>query len=979
MYRRIREVLLVSVWLALTPALAHAQASITGSVRDTSGAVLPGVTVEAASPALIEKVRAGVTDGTGQYRIENLRPGLYTVTFTLAGFSTVKREGLELAGTFTATVNAELRVGTLEETITVTGESPVVDVQSTTRQRVMNREILDTIPSGGTALALGVLIPGAQPAAGQNVGGLEVRTSLGGSLSIHGGGGSQTTISGVNFMSLSSGASTATVFFNPVGLQEITIDTAAVSAELEAGGVRVNYVPRDGGNTFSGTFIGAFANRAMQGSNFTQALRDRGLSTPNALNKMWDVNPGFGGPIKRDRLWFFGAARHVFQSQYATGLFYNRNFNNPDAWTFDPDPSRPVTNDTTNPDGQLRFAWQATPRHKIGLLVYRASFCFCPSSAGPTLALEASGRTREYPRPRVILADWTFPITNRLLFEASGDRFTGSNDQSPLRGLNPAMIGVTEQSTDLTYRAGSTYYKLPEGSMNVRVAVSYITGAHALKIGMNQRSGHMERYSFDLQPLSYRFNNGIPNQLTERAYPFTLQGNIDHDLGLFVQDKWSLEGLTFSYGLRYDYYAGSTPEQHIGPVLLAPTRDITVPAEKNVATHDLSPKLGAAYDPFGTGKTALKVSLNRYVATLGPDGTQTLAGRVNPVLNLVTSTTRSWTDTNRNFVPDCDLINPNANGECGRMANTAFGGVRPGATYDVDLLRGWGVRNYNWEFSAGVQQELVPQVSAEVSYFRRWFGNFDITDDLAISPADFDQFSVPAPRDPRLPAGGGYVISGLYNLNPAKFGVPADNFVTRASNYGKQIEYWQGVDVTVNARPRPGALLQGGLSTGRTVTDRCEILAKLPEINPVGLPYCRVVPAFLTQVKFLGSYTIPRVDVQVSGTLQSLPGSEILANYNAPNALVVPSLGRSLSGNAANVTVNLVPPGTMYGERFHQLDVRFSKLLRFGRTRTRVNVDVFNAANSSAVLTQNNSFGAWQRPTRIMPARFVKVGAQFDF
>jgi len=314
------------------------------------------------------------------------------------------------------------------------------------------------------------------------------------------------------------------------------------------------------------------------------------------------------------------------------------------------------------------------------------------------------------------------------------------------------------------------------------------------------------------------------------------------------------------------------------------------------------------------------------------------------------------------------------------MASTAFGGVRPGATYDSFLQRGWGKRNYNWEFSAGVQQQLVPRVALDVSYFRNWYGNFTVTDDLSVAASDFDRFQITAPTDPRLPGGGGQVISGLYNLNPAKFGVPSNNFVTLSSKYGKQTQMWQGVDVTLNARPAQGVLLQGGTSTGRQVTDNCEILAKLPEISPVGGPYCRQVPNFLTQLKLVGSYTIPVVDVSVSAAFQSIPGPVVAANYNAPNAAVAPSLGRPLSGNAANVTVNLVAPGTLYGDRLNQLDLRFSKIIRYGRVRTRFNADVYNALNSNAVLTQNNSFGsAWQLPNVILLARFAKLGVQFDF
>src|SRR5437762_4836260 len=175
--------------LTFLPATVYAQATIAGVVKDTSGAVLPGVTVEASSPALIEKVRSVVSDGTGQYQIVNLVPGTYTVTFTLPGFNAVKREGIVLSGSFTAKIDADLRVGALEETITVSGETPIVDVQNTKRQRVIDREIIDNIPTSRTAYDMASLIPGVSRSGltNQDDGGSSSSGSQIGSVAIHGG------------------------------------------------------------------------------------------------------------------------------------------------------------------------------------------------------------------------------------------------------------------------------------------------------------------------------------------------------------------------------------------------------------------------------------------------------------------------------------------------------------------------------------------------------------------------------------------------------------------------------------------------------------------------------------------------------------------------------------------------------------------------------------------------------------------------
>jgi hypothetical protein len=346
-------------------------------------------------------------------------------------------------------------------------------------------------------------------------------------------------------------------------------------------------------------------------------------------------------------------------------------------------------------------------------------------------------------------------------------------------------------------------------------------------------------------------------------------------------------------------------------------------------------------------------------------------------------------------VPDCELVNPAANGECGAFSNQNFGKNVFSSTYDDELIRGWGVRPYNWESSITVQRELLPRVGVNVGYYRRWFGNFVVTDNRAVGPADFNTFSVTLPSDPALPGGGGNTIGGFVNVTPSKFGLE-DNFVTSSTNYADRTEIYHGVDIGVTARSVKGLSLSGGISTGKTKLDDCDIWSQLPEMTLGSIPgiidqastnnsvhsleYCERETAFLTQFKGLATYVVPRIDVLVSGTWQSAPGVQLAANYNVPNALVAPSLGRNLAGNAANVTVNAVPPGELWGERVNQLDVRFAKVLTFGRTRSNVGIDLYNALNSSPITTFNQTYGPrWLFPTQILPARFIKFGVQVDF
>ena len=323
---------LIVVCCGLTPTVLFAQGSIAGVVRDTSGAVLPGVTVEAASPVLIEKVRTAATDGAGQFKIIDLRPGTYTITFTLAGFNVAKREGIGVTGTQTTTVNADMRVGAIQETVTVTAETSVVDIQSTTKQTVFNTELINALPTNRTTQGFGALVPGAV-VSGTNVGG-SAPEALNSVSSIHGLGDTRVMSNGVTTGTLMGGQSVDMHFQNPAANEEVAFDTAGVSADGATGGTRINYIPRDGGNTFKGTFFATYSNSSMQASNFTPRVQALGLTAVNANIRNWDYNPGAGGPIAKDKLWFWVTGRSQVGDQNIGGQFFNKNAGNPNAWTY---------------------------------------------------------------------------------------------------------------------------------------------------------------------------------------------------------------------------------------------------------------------------------------------------------------------------------------------------------------------------------------------------------------------------------------------------------------------------------------------------------------------------------------------------------------------------------------------------------------------------------------------------------------------
>src|SRR5688572_18340310 len=315
-HRRLAAGFLVCASCLTLPSMALAQSAIAGVVRDTSGAVLPGVTVEASSPALIEKVKSGTTNEAGQYRIVDLRPGTYAVAFKLAGLTSVVRDVMVLETNFTAPINVELRVGALEETITVSGESPVVDVQTSSRREVVSQDLIETLPTGRNFQLLAGTVPAVSTGV-FDVGGSSAMWT-GGSLLVHGSQSrdSRTLIDGMVADAMFSGGQCSCLYDNEAQTQEMAVQVSGGSAENQTAGVLVNRIPKTGGNRFSGEFVGLYANSNLQSDNIDDEIRRRGIQIGDEVYRLYDANYSLGGPIVRDRLWFFVSGRNWAYNNY---------------------------------------------------------------------------------------------------------------------------------------------------------------------------------------------------------------------------------------------------------------------------------------------------------------------------------------------------------------------------------------------------------------------------------------------------------------------------------------------------------------------------------------------------------------------------------------------------------------------------------------------------------------------------------------
>jgi len=953
------RVLLVTVCaVALLPALASAQTGITGAVTDNTGGVLPGVTVEIASPALIGGVRTAVTGGQGRFNVIDLRPGIYTITFSLPGFGTVVNEGLDLAADFTATVNAQLSVGALEESVTVSGESPVVDVQSAARRQTLNREVLDSIPTSRTGQGMGAIIVGVRLNR-PDMGG--TRATENSRMYVHGADDRDASIN-VDGLSIDAQDDNGIQgYYNEAMIQEIAYTTSAISAESAKGGVRMNMIAQEGGNTFSGSSYISTSPSSWQSDNLTAELKGRGYNSTDSIAHISDLAVSQGGPIIQNKLWFYIAARQVKLDEIVGNTFY-MPAGVKATWEL-PTSGDPAIGDQFIKSASARLTYQVVPSSKFSVYFDRAfKNKYHSPSANDDPATAASYRPWRTHVYYTSTAKLTTTLSSRLLLEIGYSGVLENRVSHSQPGVDkprdtPEWYANARRYDEINDRYWGSYGRSQstEERFLVSSSLSYVTGAHNLKGGLQWffgPDGNSRTYQAELMQ---RYRLGVPDEAQVYNTPRNAVVDLNADLGIYLQDSWTIDRLTISPGIRAEYLSASLAEtfMHAGrflPARIAPATEPIPPP-----WWDISPRFSMVYDVFGDARTAVKFSVNKYVRPIIDE----IALRYSPVFS--DSDRRTWFDAD--LIPGTDTLSGLGlatdgddiaqNSEIGPSNDLSFG-QRGARELDPNFQR-----ENNWEWSASVQHEVLPGISLTTAWYRRVYKELWGTENTLLETTDYTLFQAPHPDD-------GTPID-VYNLNLSHRGLS----VIRDFNSDTNSQVYQGFEVSFNARIPGGGTFFGGTTTERTLFNSCDT------DNPNNFRYCDQpslgsVP-YLTEYKLAGFYPIP-LGLSVNMSLISWPGEQLLTRWSVPRSMF-PGGQRTTS-----VRVNLAKPGTKYDDRYTQLDMGVKRVFTFGGLQVHTDFTMFNSLNTSAVLNENTSYGSkLGTPTQVAQGRLFRVAAQLKW
>jgi hypothetical protein len=924
----VRRILIASLAVVLSAPLAHAQVqtgSITGTVTDASGAILPGVSVVLTGDRLIGGPQTQVTDTSGTYRFDRLVPGSYNVKFELQGFRTVDRPNVIINASFVATINGKMEVGQVSETITVTGESPTVDVRSNVQQTVMSQEILEGIPTGRDPWSLAKLIPGVQVAT-YDVGGTQSMQQS--SLSAHGSNTADVSynIDGATVNWPGGGGGATMIYYDQGMFEEVNYMTSAIPAEMMAGGVSINMVTKDGGNQWRGRLPYNFSNQDLQSENWaaTQARNPNFRGNPTL--KTYDMNLSGGGKLIENRVWINGTIRRWIVNKYVSNL-------NPDGTQ--------ALDDNTLKNYSGKIVAQVTTNNKV-----TAGYFWNDKIRGHRR--DGSNRIPDIASVHQINPVQTTQlkytgIRNRLVFESNFSIMDGITHYTYQEDTPPDAIRKIDTGLAEVFFASDREDKQPNSRHQFDNVFSYGTsgfgGEHLLKAGVQWGRLWYESFYSVLGDHHVNYNNGVPTSVTQFNTPVHPQ-NVATVTGFFVQDSWSMNRLTLNLGGRYDKYVGTLPAQEAAAGRFVGARSI--PETEVINQSSGVWRLGASYDLTGSGRTALKASYSRYALQVGIDRVTQL----NPLAN--GSRSCPWTDPNGDGRFTESEVNV---AQCGPFS----GGVQ---TRYADGIR-WP---YSDELTAGVETQLPGAVRVGAMFYYRTNRDQFGQRNEAVPTSSYTQHTITIPNAP-----AGMNTATIFNLRPDL--TSAQDNVRFNADY-LDTEY-KGLEFTATKRFTQKWQMQAGFTIGKNeggVAGGNDLNDPNNTLFPTGI----IGNDSETALRLSGSYELPWA-INLAGSLIANNGYPYVTSYSLTRAVAA----------TQGITLTRATQGTSLSERGDErypnvvmADVRLSRRFRFGGSRSfQPEISIFNITNSDTVVGHTTAIGGnYLVPSEILAPRIMRVG-----
>jgi hypothetical protein len=949
---RLLVLLLLSLFVA---AFAQEQTgSLEGNVTDSSGAPVPATSVSVEGPNLLGGTRTVLTADPGAYLIRQIPIGTYRVTFQKEGFATVIVEGVRVQAGTVFRVDGALVPASVQQSITTVAEAPVLDVSQNQLAFTYTKELMETVPNARDAWALVQQVPGVTSQT-YNVGG----TNTGNQVQLRGNGVDhrQNTylLNGANVTdNTNNGASQ--FFFDVDSLDELQVSVNGSSAEVQNPGIVMNLIPKSGTNLFHGGISGVYTDDRLQSSNVNDALRARGVNTPNKMRSYFDAGFDIGGPIKKDKLWFYGGYRYTGIENIITG-------------TRLPSGEQPVDR-TYLWYPTVKIDWAAHENHRVSGYFNLAQKKRFRRDLGPLRPPETTRNQQGAPVARLFTFrdDWTKSPTLLLSFKVNimdqGFELVGLPDVDVLNtpnsielttnrqfGAPPAVFGIGKYIRQ--YSGTGSWYKsnFAGGSHNFKFGVEKMDSA---QFG-NQAGGVAKNvYPADHQA---RFFNGVPNEVV--LYASDASSVRNPAWSAYMQDSWSLGRLKLNLGLRWDWQGNSFTEV-TGP----PSRFFDTPAAQQetgnvIKWNTLAPRLGLIYDVTGKAKTLVKASYGRYNWQLWTN----IADAASPAGTR--SIRRRWADANGD-----GKFTINEAGDILQVNDPSARRI----TIDPDLKP-----TYTDELLAGVSHELASNFALGVNFIYRRDNNFNWTVNRDITAADFTAVNGvdPGPDGVRGTADDGGALA-FYEISTAKRAL-SPNFTTTRSGF---TQAYRGLEITANRRFSNGFQLVGSYTTG-VQFENCTVSCAATNTtygagswaNPQDIDRIdgtRVFTSTPSIVKLMGSYQLPK-GFSVASFFQHVSGTNYTRTVNSQSAL-----GRAL--NQGNTAVLAEARNQQSFDAVNLVDFRLGYDFPFEKMKMTASFDVFNVANINTVTDQNTLSGpAYGRVLNFINPRVFRFGWKMRF